>query len=210
MTGMKGLLTSDFLWFKSQRKLLLILVALGALYMIGDMIDFMCSFIPLFLCVLGAKSIVINLESNQSRFLFTLPFTRRTYVNEKYLLSLTLAIIPTVLIIVFTVLFGKLTWGVGAMFAAIAIAACTLSISVLIPFFIHFGNNATMALMLLTGGMAIALVFLSDIASEHAPAILSALQSHIALISICAVVILAAILIGSWLLSIKLMAKKEF
>lgn len=210
MTGMKGLLTSDLLWLKAQRKLLLILAALCALYIIGDMIDFMSAFIPLFLCVDGAKSLLLNLDPNQSRFLFTLPFSRRTFINEKYLLSLGLAIIPILLINVCAALFGKIPWEVAGLLAAIAMASCILSVSVLIPFFIHFGRNATMALMLLTGGMAIVIVLLADIASEHAPAILAVLQSHIALISIGAAVVLIAILIASWLLANKLMAKKEF
>ena len=79
---MKGLLTYDLVWLKGQKKLLLILAGLSVLYLAteGPVVLFLSVIFQMILI----RTLEWNLQPANSRFLFTLPFTRKQYVLEKY------------------------------------------------------------------------------------------------------------------------------
>ena len=84
---MKGLFIKDLLILKSRKQLFLVVGFLAIMYAFLGMHAFAMQFLGL----LGASSVVSTLSydfmDNGGTFLFALPFTRRQYLAEKYLIS---------------------------------------------------------------------------------------------------------------------------
>ena len=91
---MKGLALYDLTWLKGQKKLLMILTALTILYLVTD--GTMVLFLSVIFQMLLLRTLEWNLRAENSRFLFTLPFTRRQYVQEKYLFILGSTLVLTI------------------------------------------------------------------------------------------------------------------
>lgn len=100
---MKGLITQDLFWLTKQKSLMMITGFLLVLYVGINMIEFALAFVPVFLLMVLVRTIIFDLSAGVSRFLFTLPFTRKQYVIEKYLIAL----LPTSLI---AILLGVIGW----------------------------------------------------------------------------------------------------
>ncbi|MCR4999279.1 MAG: ABC-2 transporter permease [Lachnospiraceae bacterium] len=84
---MKGLFIKDLLILKSRKQLYIVVLALAVMYAVMGMHAFAMEFMAL----LGASSVISTLSydfmDNGGTFLFALPFTRRQYIAEKYLIS---------------------------------------------------------------------------------------------------------------------------
>ncbi|WP_300911450.1 ABC-2 transporter permease, partial [Faecalibaculum rodentium] len=91
---MKGLALYDLTWLKGQKKLLMILTALTILYLVTD--GTMVLFLSVIFQMLLLRTLEWNLRAENRRFLFTLPFTRRQYVQEKYLFILGSTLVLTI------------------------------------------------------------------------------------------------------------------
>ncbi|WP_297567232.1 ABC-2 transporter permease [uncultured Faecalibaculum sp.] len=81
---MKGLLTYDGCWLFSQKQLLMILAGLMVLYAVIDLQN-AGLFLSVIVLMILIRSIEWNFQNSTARWLFTLPFTRRQFVLEKYL-----------------------------------------------------------------------------------------------------------------------------
>lgn len=156
---MKGLFTKDLLWVKQQKKLLLILALLLVMYILMDMEGLVLVLFPPLLTIILGKTIVFDLDDRSSRFLFTLPFTRKQYVLEKYLLCIGADLI----LILAGWLIGLLradSMGRAELNQNVIIAALfgILLVAVLIPMMMKFKEKAQIVLM--ASALALVIVYL--------------------------------------------------
>lgn len=136
---MKGLALYDLTWLKGQKKLLMILAALTILYLVTD--GTMVLFLSVIFQMLLLRTLEWNLRAENSRFLFTLPFTRRQYVQEKYLFILGSTLVLTIgLYAVAIVCQPDKMMELSAMLGVIVLELLYFS-AILIPMMIRLGSN---------------------------------------------------------------------
>ena len=86
---MKGLLIKDYYLLLQQKTLFFIIVCFAiCLGISGDNAVFAMSFIMFIFSLLAGSTISYDEYNHGYTFLFTLPVTRKTYVREKYILSM--------------------------------------------------------------------------------------------------------------------------
>ena len=136
---MKGLALYDLTWLKGQKKLLMILAALTILYLVTD--GTMVLFLSVIFQMLLLRTLEWNLRAENSRSLFTLPFTRRQYVQEKYLFILGSTLVLTIgLYAVAIVCQPDKMMELSAMLGVIVLELLYFS-AILIPMMIRLGSN---------------------------------------------------------------------
>ncbi|WP_286638215.1 ABC-2 transporter permease [Faecalibaculum rodentium] len=136
---MKGLALYDLTWLKGQKKLLMILTALTILYLVTD--GTMVLFLSVIFQMLLLRTLEWNLRAENSRFLFTLPFTRRQYVQEKYLFILGSTLVLTIGLYILALAFHpNKMMELTAMLGVILLELLYFS-AILIPMMIKLGSN---------------------------------------------------------------------
>lgn len=136
---MKGLAVYDMTWLKGQKKLLMILTALTILYLVTD--GTMVLFLSVIFQMLLLRTLEWNLRAENSRFLFTLPFTRRQYVQEKYLFILGSTLVLTIGLYILALAFHpNKMMELTAMLGVILLELLYFS-AILIPMMIKLGSN---------------------------------------------------------------------
>lgn len=85
---MKGLLIKDWkLLLRNQKSFLVIMSVMMVLYMaIGNPV-FVISYTPMLCVFVALSTITYDMFDNGAAFLFSLPFSRKDYVREKYIFS---------------------------------------------------------------------------------------------------------------------------
>ncbi|WP_304409218.1 ABC-2 transporter permease [Faecalibaculum rodentium] len=136
---MKGLALYDLTWLKGQKKLLMILAALTILYLVTD--GTMVLFLSVIFQMLLLRTLEWNLRAENRRFLFTLPFTRRQYVQEKYLFILGSTLVLTIGLYILALAFHpNKMMELTAMLGVILLELLYFS-AILIPMMIKLGSN---------------------------------------------------------------------
>nr|WP_300904250.1 ABC-2 transporter permease [Faecalibaculum rodentium] len=136
---MKGLALYDLTWLKGQKKLLMILTALTILYLVTD--GTMVLFLSVIFQMLLLRTLEWNLRAENRRFLFTLPFTRRQYVQEKYLFILGSTLVLTIGLYILALAFHpNKMMELTAMLGVILLELLYFS-AILIPMMIKLGSN---------------------------------------------------------------------
>ncbi|WP_301097429.1 ABC-2 transporter permease, partial [Faecalibaculum rodentium] len=136
---MKGLAVYDMTWLKGQKKLLMILAALTILYLVTDGTTVL--FLSVIYQMLMLRTLEWNLRADNSRFLFTLPFTRREYVREKYLFILGSSLVLTIVLYILALAFHpNKMMELTAMLGVILLELLYFS-AILIPMMIKLGSN---------------------------------------------------------------------
>lgn len=136
---MKGLALYDLTWLKGQKKLLMILAALTILYLVTDGTTVL--FLSVIYQMLMLRTLEWNLRADNSRFLFTLPFTRREYVREKYLFILGSSLVLTIVLYILALAFHpNKMMELTAMLGVILLELLYFS-AILIPMMIKLGSN---------------------------------------------------------------------
>lgn len=136
---MKGLAVYDMTWLKGQKKLLMILAALTILYLVTDGTTVL--FLSVIYQMLMLRTLEWNLRAENSRFLFTLPFTRREYVREKYLFILGSSLVLTIVLYILALAFHpNKMMELTAMLGVILLELLYFS-AILIPMMIKLGSN---------------------------------------------------------------------
>lgn len=202
---MKGLLMKDLLWTKQQRKLLLILVLLLVMYILMDMTSMIMGIFPLLMTIIISKTIIFDLDDRSSRFLFTLPFSRKQYVTEKFLLCIgTDALMVLIGLVASWIMLESSQKADLNETALTCLLSGIIVTSLLIPTMIRFKDKAQIILMTVTLALIIAFLFFFD--PEGGGSLPQLPEAWIVpVLGISALVLL----IGSFWLSCRLMEKEE-
>lgn len=168
---MKGLFVKDLMILKSRKQLFLIVGLLAVMYAFMGMQAFAMQFLGL----LGASSVVSTLSydfmDNGGTFLFALPFTRKQYIAEKYLISFAgglAGLLLGILVVVFGALTGNPTPSDELMpYIAIGICIIVSMVAMMIPLEIKFGaESSRTAMFAVVAAVLIAVVVISRVLPE--------------------------------------------
>lgn len=104
---MKGLLIKDWkLLLRNQKSFLVIMSVMMVLYMaIGNPV-FVISYTPMLCVFVALSTITYDMFDNGAAFLFSLPFSRKDYVREKYIFSGLITLTAWVLLVMAILLMG--------------------------------------------------------------------------------------------------------
>ncbi len=223
---MTGLIAKDIRLIKNQKSFGLIFAAIIVFYLFTDV---SAPFIIGYACLVGMIFVVGTISydelDNGNAFLFTLPFERKTYVREKYLLTA----LASAAVWVFAILAAaaaavirgsRSLSGDQMILPALLILASTLFFaSVMLPVQLKFGGNRGV-LALIFSCLACALIFiiaarLLDFLGIDARARLNLLLRALdfltpAVLSAICLAVSAVCLFLSHLAGIRIVERKEF
>ncbi len=143
---MKGLLIKDFKLLKNQGQFFGIIVLISILCMfLYDDVTFAISYMAIIFSLFTLSTIGYDEYNNGMAYLFTLPFSRRDYVREKYVFGIlttacTLAGASVLLFAVSAIRSLPLVIGKWALGSAVSMFVVMLLLAVKITLQLNFGS----------------------------------------------------------------------
>ena len=213
---MKGLLVKDLCLLRNQKRLLPIFLILTAWFTVLHTDGFSFPFLGMMAVVLSMSTVSYDEVDRGMTHLFTLPFDRRTYVQEKYVLAAILLVCAVLLALISTLIRQLVAHDVDmdtvrfALFLALALGV--VFISIMLPIRIRFGGEKGMIIFYVVFAViALLAVGIAKLLPKQAEAIADAvLGMSIPKAVIVLTIAAAALLIVSYCLSVKWINKKEF
>lgn len=142
---MKGLLLKDLLLLKALKRSIVIIILIGLCLAFSLEATAVITYLTVLGSMLAVSTLTYDEHEGGFRFLFTLPFRRRTYVYEKYVLafgiSVVFALIGAVVSVIVSLLKGT-TFPQGLAESVLgALFAGVIMHTVMIPLRIKFGTE---------------------------------------------------------------------
>lgn len=149
----KGLYRMDLQYLLMQKRMLGVLALICVCYIIGDLTELLMALLPFLAGLIASNTIIPALYERDSRFMMTLPYSRKEFVREKYGFMIGCSTLVLLLIAGLIVVFNP-AQSQGILISAFAILmACLLLTALLIPLMIRFGRSAQIYLRLLLAGL---------------------------------------------------------
>lgn len=217
---MLGLLIKDFKLMWMQKSFFIIIIIVGCLLTMGyNDFTFMVGFITFILSLFTVSSISYDEFDNGYPFLLTLPFSRKTYVIEKYVFGLILGLtgwLVSVLISCIMIIMNGEKITLDIMIEGLVILPMFLYIqSLMIPIHLRFGGEkgryaliASFGIIFVIGFGIIKVIELLQV--NMVPMISSILSMGPAALILILLVVGLLILLISLKISLSIMNKKEF
>lgn len=227
---MKELLVKDYRILLTQKKNLLLVLAIGFFMVFTTFtMDFMVGYLMMLAMILSAGTINYDELDNGMAFIMTLPASRKTYAIEKYVLTFVNVVICGVIIFVFYMLTkGFMNWGlgVGDTIAIVLgwICGIMLSSAILLPLYLKFGAEKRRVIMLILWGIVAMVLYTAqslmknmatDGVSDGGLVVIGEIVTGIEMMNpvvilLCILGVVVLMIAISVLISIKIMQKKEF
>ncbi len=217
---MKGLLEKDLRLMISRKQSILIFIVASLFVAFTMEGSFVVSYLTMLFTVIAISTLSYDEYDNGFAFLMTLPFSRKTYVREKYLFTLlaeiTAWIVSVILYYAVNMIKGvKLDLLSEAPVLLMYLPLLFLMACMMLPIQFRFGaEKSRTAYFIVIGGLAVLLFIVFKLIGSGDGSIdiiekaLSFLLSPAGIITVTAVfLILVAV---SYLLSVRIMEKKEF
>lgn len=207
---MKGLITYDMAWLARQKNLLLVLLALVIFYLVSGNAVLLLSLMPALAVVILSKTITLFLRPEVSRFLFTLPFSRREFLREKYLMILGGSLLISLVLALVTL--GSGTLPAMECLTGFAVSALFILLfgSLLIPVTIKAGDDLQIWMFILSFGIAAVFIWASESLMGVLPAMIGFVQTHQLALGAGLAGICGLALFLSWKISLSLISRMEF
>ena len=207
---MTGLFVKDFRLMRQNRQSILIFMALALIMGLTQSNTFIMGYLPFCMAIFVTSLISYDEVDNGFQFLMTLPVSRSLYVNEKYILCMGSAIISWILSAVLYFVSKVLHGSVIDSFSDIPVIV--IALSVMIPVQLKFGvEKSRIVLICLAGSIIAAIYVVTEVLNPDTLGIILWLDSlnetGLAVAGLIFMVVAAAF---SWLISRKIMMKKEF
>ncbi len=216
---MTGLLIKDWKLLKNQGKYFLTVILFAAMMLFinsWEYTSFATSYMTFLITMFTLSSFSYDEYDNGMQFLLGLPISRKTYVREKYLFGIILAVATWTLSILMQVLFFRLQKPADYVFEFPGIFPVFLAIVFLflgysVPFMLKYGAEKGRTVSYGTlFGVLVLILFLSKMESfaaieERATQVLEKRTGVLVLFIISIV-----FLIGSYFISLKISEKKEY
>ena len=213
---MKGLLVKDFCLLRNQKRLLPIFLILTAWFTVLHTDGFSFPFLGMMAVVLAMSTVSYDEVDRGMTHLFTLPFDRRAYVLEKYVLAGILLCCAVVLALVSTLIRQLVAHDVdmGSVRIALvlALALGAIFISIMLPIRIRFGGEKGMIIFYVVFAVfALLAVAVARLLPKQAEAVLDGVTAlSPATLAAILFAVAAALLVVSCFLSVKWINQKEF
>lgn len=156
---MKAIFILDWQWLKSIKSMLWIMIGFTLLYCF-IMPSLAIIFAPMMIAMTLSKSIGDNLHKTIGPYFFTLPFTRKQYVQEKYMIS----IIPALLLILLVaiILSFSTPFPMLVIQCANSFFGIILMVSILIPLSIKYRDNGLLLFRVISIAIVISLASIAE------------------------------------------------
>lgn len=213
---MKGLLIKDLCLLKSQKKILPVYLMLAVWFTVMHNDGFGVPFLMMMASILMISTISYDEVDHSETHLFALPFDRKTYAQEKFVLGFILMAASLALAgacLAVRMLFETVTGGtdVGSLFIFSAFAGAAI-IAVMVPVRIRFGGDqGRIVVFALFAVVALGVLMITKLlpgAQEQVVGFLARLGQQ-AVMLIAAGLVLAVIVVG-YLLAVHWIKRKEF
>lgn len=216
---MRGLLVKDIALMRNQMKSFAVILAAAVIMMVAnDNVALPVAYVCMVFAMFGINSISYDEFDNGYSFLFTLPFKRRQYVLSKYVFSLLSVLTGAVIAFVFMVAvlafrgeMHTLTEQIDFMIGYSAGAMVFLSI--ILPIHLKYGAEKSRIALIVIAAVVVAMAFLLEkIPMNFDVFVLLVKIEHMndALISGIVTLVCVCIVVMSYLISCRVMEKKEF
>lgn len=218
---MRGLLIKDISLMLGQKRFFLIVLGMGIMLMFsGDDLNTSIGYITMLIMIFSLNTISYDEHENGMSFLMTLPIYRKTYVIEKYVFAGLLAcgagVFAMILAYVVSVV-RNIEVHVRELLATggILIATSILIFAVTLPLMIKYGAEkgriALFAVFAVLGVMIALLTKMIENAGEYLNKLaIFFSEMSIGMIVFMAVFALFLIVLASYLLTVKIISKKEY
>lgn len=215
---MKGLLIKDLLLLKNQQRFFLLFFLMSAGMLLADFNSvFVINYVTMIFSLFTLSSISYDEFDNGYAFLFTLPITRNQYAAEKYVFGLVTGGFAWIMVTIFAVVMNFIRGRAGTVelvgTAFLYLFISLLFLAVVVPVQLKFGaEKGRIVLICIIGAIFAAgfvmirtaktlqLDFLSTAAASISPGLVVAAVPLICLAAVFA----------SYLISVKIMKKKQF
>ena len=217
---MKGLLEKDLRLMLSRKQSILIFIVASLFVAFTMDGSFVVSYLTMLFTVIAISTLSYDEYDNGFAFLMTLPFSRKTYVREKYIFTLLAEITAWVISVIFYYVVNmikgvKLDLLSEAPVLLMYLPLLFLMACMMLPIQFRFGaEKSRTAYFIVIGGLAVLLFIVFKLIGSGDGSIdiietaLSFLLSPVGIITVTAIfLILVAV---SYLLSVRIMEKKEF
>lgn len=218
---MKGLFLKDLGLVKGQKQFFGVILIMMVLFTTAyTNFAFIIAYITVMVGILTLTTISYDEFENGMGYLFTLPVSRREYVGEKYLFSIVTTLPGLAAVSAFSFVFSRIRkidfpveeWVLSVVVSFLVVTAV---LSIVIPLQLKFGaDKSRVALMIVWGGGIMA-VYLGIKACEA-----WGIDWKAAIDWICGMkpaatlagitVICGLLMVGSYLISLRLLEKREF
>lgn len=216
---MKGLLIKDLRLLLRQKMTIVIIVLLGVFMSLnGGNVGFSLSYMMVVSASLVYATISYDYFEKGMSFLFTLPVSKKSYVLEKYLLTVLVELCVAAFVVLIEV--GNVLLGNPADWMTLLVAgvscfvAAMILIALYIPVYIKFGpEKSRIAIFILFGSVAVITFLAAKVkpVQDALMALVDALSKlSAAQITAIGVAVFTAIMAASIIISIKVIEKKEF
>ncbi|MDD6042358.1 MAG: ABC-2 transporter permease [Eubacteriaceae bacterium] len=212
---MRGLIQKDLCLVLQRSRVLVVIIGIGALMGMSTDGSFVIGFLTMICAILTVGTISYDEFDNGYPFIMTLPITRKTYVDSKYVFCLMGGLVGWIisLVIYFICMIVKgntITISSIAETAAF-IPVLVLLIALLLPMQLKYGAEKSRVVIIAVGGTAWALGYfvLSNLPNSMKPeAFFTGLSDTV--ITVALVVICIILLAVSYFASLHIMEKKEY
>lgn len=218
---MKGLLLKDILLLTDRRKIL-IFVAMLALFTFNlqSLPYLSVILLPFLLITIILSTLQMDDVDNNGRFLFSLPVSRKTYVKEKYVLAfisgiISLLLATIIILLSFTLQANQINWQMFGLFLSLGLGFMTVYLGISLPLQLKFQGAKNQGIVIM-GTMLI--MFLLITALQKIPMewltdnrnCFQTILTNPWLLFIIVFITCAGLLIFSYLVSIKIVSRKNF
>lgn len=216
---MLGLIEKDLRLTLIRKQTLLIFFAVALIMGISMEGSFIIGYLTILATIVAVGTISYDEFDNGFAFLMTLPFNRKTYVKEKYLFSLILAVLAWCFGVILNCIGNLIRHDSIALMDRLPILlvllpALYLSAAVMIPLQLKYGSEKSRIVLFTFFGIIAILIFASKKISENSDVFARLITSLEGLspFVLLAVIVLVCLLLtfASYLWSIRIIKKKEF
>ncbi len=217
---MKGMLIKDFSLLKGQKQFFLVVCVLAFVFLfLTDQYYFGIAYLIIIFVMFTLSTIAYDEYDNGNPFLFTLPISRKSYVREKYVFCFLISLVSCVINLILIVVLQTVKKGSGAdsrvLFLTMggAFLAGMLMMALVVPLQLKFGSEKRQVAMIAGFLLILILVFCVEKLADRfgVPGIIKILDGmSMKMIAVIAVIFITALVFISYLLSVRIMEKKEF
>lgn len=217
---MKGLLIKDFKLLKNQGKFLFIIFIMANIFLFFESgsSGFIASYMTFVFSMFALNTLSYDSYDNGMPFLLSLPITRKTYVTEKYIFSLFLSIsswlVSILLRLTFLTIQTSLKENVILLYAdPIYLILSILSLSIAIPIHLKYGQEKGHIIFFGILGAIFLTIFTAirvGLNTHLLHNLINRMMHHTGRTIILLCIICISIFAISYILSLRIMKRKEF
>ncbi|MBD5544760.1 MAG: ABC-2 transporter permease [Lachnospiraceae bacterium] len=217
---MKGLFVKDLKLMSGQKKSVFLVFLIACMLMATNSAMFVGNYLMIFCSMLVISTISYDEFDNGNAFLFTLPISRKQYVREKYIFGLgvcmVVCFITTLVIVGYqSVVVEHYNWVEGIISSVSGIFVSGFLLSFMIPLQLKFGSEKGRQVLIGISGIIGVICFVAvgtakkfDIAIDELSNWLDAIHPGAVAAGFVGVVLVMIVI--SYLISVRVMEKKEF